>query len=212
MRSSSKLLLLVTLASFVYGCAATPPVKTAPAPVGDTAQPGTCDVSQSTLLQEADRRAAPYSLQQHLTKNFADRRVSWLMKDGAYQSYVVKTNAKRFGRCNDAGCFLFVAPASVIHDAVTASMKDGRHDAAALGKALGLPATNFEGTLRMMTLDLNAAAACVRLPVESDPGVWKCQSAEDRDCFKFGGYTSGGVPELMVINAPVEKTQVEEVP
>jgi len=29
--------------------------------------------------------------------------------------------------------------------------------------------------------------------------------------FKCGGYTSGGVPELMVINAPVDQTTIEEV-
>ena len=53
---------------------------------------------------------------------------------------------------------------------------------------------------------------CVRLPVDSDPGVWKCTSAEDKDCFKFGGYTSGGVPEMMVINAPVDQAAVTEIP
>jgi hypothetical protein len=48
--------------------------------------------------------------------------------------------------------------------------------------------------------------------LDSDPGVWKCTSPEDKDCFKFGGYTSGGVPEVMVINAPVAAAQIEEVP
>jgi hypothetical protein len=32
-----------------------------------------------------------------------------------------------------------------------------------------------------------------------------------RSRHQFGGYTSGGVPELMVINAPVDKTTIEEV-
>ena len=107
--------------------------------------------------------------------------------------------------------YLFGAPAAVIHDAVEKSMKDGKHDPAAIGKALGLPAANFEGPLRMMTLDIDDVATCVRLPVDEDPGVWKCQTPEDQDCFKFGGYTSGGVPEIMVINAPVEKTAIQEV-
>jgi len=30
--------------------------------------------------------------------------------------------------------------------------------------------------------------------------VRKCQTAHDTDCFKLGGYTSAGVPEVMVIN------------
>jgi hypothetical protein len=171
-----------------------------------------CDATQAQLSREADQRASPWSIEKHLARNFPDRKVSWLMKESAYQSFVVETNAKNFGRCNDSGCYLFAAPAAVIRGAVQASMHGGKHDAAALGKALGLPATSFEGPLRMMTLDLDATGVCVRLPVESDPGVWKCSTPEDTDCFKFGGYTSGGVPEVMVINAPVAQAQVEQVP
>jgi hypothetical protein len=171
-----------------------------------------CDATQAQISRDADQQASPWNIEQHLAKNFPERKVSWLMKESAYQSFVVETNAKNFGRCNDSGCYLFAAPASVIRDAVRTSMVDGKHDPAALGKALGLPAKNFEGPLRMMTLDLDAARVCARLPVESDPGVWKCTTPEDKDCFKFGGYTSGGVPELMVINAPVPQAQVEQVP
>lgn len=188
-------------------------VKQQPAvpPVNQGELANHCDAAQAAFLQEGDQRAAPYSVAEHLRKNFTDHKVSWLMKDGAYQKFIVQTQAKNFGRCNDSGCYLFVAPAAVIHDAVKQSMSAGKHDPAVIGKALGLPAANFEGPLRMMTLDLNNAATCARLPVDSDPGVWKCQSDADKDCFKFGGYTSGGVPELMVVGAPVDKAQVEEV-
>ena len=72
-------------------------------------------------------------------------------------------------------------------------------------------ASRHEYAERMMTIDLAATKSCVRLPVDEDPGVWKCQSEEDKDCFKFGGYTSGGVPELMVINAPVDQATVREI-
>ncbi len=188
------------------GCALIRPAPTRP-PLAER-----CDATQARISREADQRATPWNIEQHLAKNFPDHKVSWLMKESAYQSYVVQTNAKNFGRCNDTGCYLFAAPATVIQDAVRASMKDGQHDPAVLGQALGLPARNFEGTLRMMTLDLDAAGVCVRLPVESDPGVWKCTSPEDKDCFKFGGYTSGGVPEVMVLNAPVSRARTEEVP
>ena len=192
----------------VIGCAGTQkPVQPAPAP----AAASTCDEHQIAILHEADTRAAPWSLAQHLAKNFPDGQVSWLMKDASYQNFVVKPAAKNWGRCDDTGCYVFVAPAAVIHAAVTQSMHDGHHDPAALGKALGLPAANFEGSLRMMTFDTSKVGACVRLPVDTDPGVWKCKSLEDTDCFKFGGYTSGGVPELMVINAPVDQTTIEEV-
>jgi hypothetical protein len=167
---------------------------------------------QAEILREADARATPWSTAQHLAKNFPDGRVAWLMKDASYQSFVVKTAATKWGRCNDTGCYVFTAPATVIHAAVAQSMTDGHHDPAVLGKALGLPADNFEGPLRMMTLDLTKAGSCARLPVDADPGVWACKTAADTDCFKFGGYTSGGVAELMVIDAPVAETMVEGVP
>ncbi len=188
------------------GCATTQPAVSQPASAER------CDAAQAQISREADQQASPWNIEQHLAKNFPDGKVSWLMKESAYQSFVVETNAKNFGRCNDTGCYLFAAPTPVIQNAVNASMTNGAHDPAALGKALGLPAKNFEGPLRMMTLDLDAAGVCVRLPVENDPGVWKCTSPEDTDCFKFGGYTSGGVPEVMVINAPVAQAQVDQVP
>lgn len=189
--------------------AVVPPTEPAPA-----VSTGTCDEKQAAISKEADERAKPYGITEHLTKNFSDMKVSWLMKETPYQNFVVKTAAKNFGRCDDTGCYLFAAPTAVIEKAVNDSLKDGKHDPAVIGEALGLPAKNFEGPLRMMTLDLDddAPGACARLPVDADPGVWKCQSEEDKDCFKFGGYTSGNVPEIMVINAPVEKAVVKEIP
>ncbi|MCX4242280.1 hypothetical protein [Paraliomyxa miuraensis] len=194
----------------------------APEPIAaDPAQPsapiaavstGTCDEKQAATSKEADERAKPYGIVEHLQKNFPDMKVSWLMKETPYQNFVVETGATNFGRCDDTGCYLFAAPTKVIEEAVTKSMNGDVHDPAVIGQALGLPAKNFEGPLRMMTLDLHDAPdACVRLPVDSDPGVWKCQSEEDTDCFKFGGYTSGNVPEVMVINAPVDKAAVKEI-
>lgn len=172
---------------------------------------GTCDERQTRISAEADARARPWSIEKHLIKNFPDMKVSWLMKEGPYQDYVVKPNAAKFGRCDDTGCYLFAAPTAVIEAAVQRSMTGDAHDPAVLGTALGLPAKNFEGSLRMMTLDLRAAGSCVRLPVDSDPGVWTCKSAEDRDCFKFGGYTSGNLPEVMVIDAPVDRVEVRTI-
>lgn len=172
--------------------------------------PGACDEAQTKISADADTRAAPWGIAKHLEKNFPDLKVSWLMKETPYQNFVVKTAAQNFGRCDDAGCYLFAAPTAVIDDAVKKSLKGDTHDPAILGEALGLPAKNFEGPLRMMTIDLKDVG-CVRLPVDEDPGVWKCQTPEDRDCFKFGGYTSGGIPEVMVINAPVDKAEVKEI-
>ena len=67
-----------------------------------------CDAQQKAISQAADTRASPYSIDQHVEKNFKDRKVSWLMTDSAYQKFIVQTGAKNFGRCNDSGCFLFV--------------------------------------------------------------------------------------------------------
>jgi hypothetical protein len=197
----------------MIGCAGAPrpvaqPPTAAPPPA---AEPSSCDAHQAAISHDADTRAAPWSIAQHLAKNFPDGRVSWLMKEASYQTFVVTPAASKWGRCDDTGCYVFVAPAAVIHDAVTHAMADGHHDPAALGKALGLPAANFDGPLRMMTLDIGKEATCVRLPVDSDPGAWKCQTPQDTDCFKFGGYTSGGVPELMAIDAPVDRTAIEQV-
>ena len=197
---------------FLIGCAGSHKPVTTPEQPPAPQVGAACDVHQAEILKEADTRAQPFSTAQHLAKNFSDGKISWLMKDSAYQSYVVKPSAKDWGRCNDTGCYVFTAPAAKIHDAVAQSMVNGHHDPAVIGKALGLPAANFEGTLRMMTFDMTKDPVCARLPVDSDPGVWACKTPEDTDCFKFGGYTSGGVPELMVINAAVGQTTIEEVP
>ncbi|HVG57012.1 MAG TPA: hypothetical protein VNA24_00550 [Hyalangium sp.] len=198
---------LLLWALLVVGCKHAEPVVATPTPAL-----AACDARQAEISKEADQLAQPWSIEQHLAKNFPDLKVSWLMPEGLYQKYVVQTAAKNFGRCDDTACYLFAAPSAVIQEAVNKSMTGGTHAPDVLGQALGLPAKNFEGPLRMMTLDLNASGTCARLPVDSDPGVWKCQTPEDKDCFKFGGYTSGGVPEVMVINAPVAQTTVTEIP
>lgn len=203
----------ISIVVMVIGCGGARPTPVQPQPPEEP--PATalaCDARQAEISREADTRAAPWSIAQHLAKNFPDGRIAWLMPDDKYQQYIVTPGAQKWGRCNDTGCFLFVSPAAVIHTAVEQATSNGAHDPAALGKALGLPAANFQGTLRMMTLDLDEVSACARLPVDADPGVWPCKTAEDTDCFKFGGYTSGGLPELMVIDAPVDRTTIVEVP
>ena len=213
--SAGTILLVVAMLGCGGGARPTPRAPT-PTPVPTPATPApaaaACDLRQGEILREADALAAPWSTAQHLARNFPDGRVAWLMKAASYTKYVVELDASRWGRCDDTGCYVFVAPAAVIHAAVERSMADGRHDPAVLGQALGLPAANFDGPLRMMTLDLDDVAACARLPVERDPGVWKCASAEDTACFAFGGYTSGGIPELIVIDAPVAGTTITPVP
>ncbi len=203
MRRFSHVFLLL-IAILAAGCAHQPLVV--PALSADR-----CDAKQAAISRDADARAGTWDIERHLARNFQDGHVSWLMRECDYQRFIVETRARFFGRC-DGTCYLLAAPTAVVKAAVRVSMRGDHHDAAALGTALGLPARNFEGELRMMTLDLRAARVCARLPVESDPGVFACATPEDHDCFKFGGYTSGGIPEVMIINAPVADTAVERVP
>lgn len=231
--------LLPLLLAVAVGCGGgpepAPREPTTPPPPARAA--AACDATQAAISRDADARARPWSIARHLAKHFPDGRISWLMPEAKYQEYVVKPAARKWGRCTRAAsattasdspasatppsdtpasdttrCYLFAAPAAILHDLVQRSMRDGRHDPAALGKALGLPAASLEGPLRLMTLDLDDAGTCVRLPVDADPGAWKCTTAADTDCFRFGGYTSGGVPELMVLDAPVDRTAIEAVP
>lgn len=180
-------------------------------PAAPTVSAGDCDETQAAISKVADEQAAPYGILAHLEKNFPDMKISWLMPEPIYDKFVVQTSAKNFGRCNDTACYQFAAPTAVIEAAVEQSLTADGHDSAKLGEALGLPADNMKGPLRMITIDLAATKSCVRLPVGEDPGVWKCKSPDDTDCFKFGGYTSGGVPELMVINAPVDQATIREI-
>src|SRR5688500_14656579 len=100
---------------FLIGCAgASTPVAQPVAPPTATVPAASCDTRQADILREADARATPWSTAQHLAKNFPDGRVAWLMKDASYQSFVVKTAAPKWGRCNDTGCYVFAAPATVI--------------------------------------------------------------------------------------------------
>src|SRR4051812_36001211 len=148
----------------LVGCATGPKPATSTTPSTSPQTPpaaaSSCDAHQAEISSEADTRATPWNVTQHLAKNFPDGQVSWLMKDAGYQNYVVKTAAKNWGRCDDTGCYVFVAPAAVIHNAVAQSMSSGHHDPALIGKALGLPAANFEGPLRMMTLDTAKVSVC----------------------------------------------------
>lgn len=181
-------------------------------PPSANSPPSQCDAAQQRISQEADQRAATWSFAQHKGKHFADHRVAWLMPEAVFQKYIVDAKATYFGRCKDGACYQFAAPTSTIQQAVSESMKDGKHDPAVLGQRLGLPARNFEGPLRLVIVDLDGPGVCGRLPVDEDPGVWKCTTPQDKDCFKFGGYTSGGLPEVMVINAPVGQAKIEQIP
>jgi hypothetical protein len=210
---------LAVVATVVTGCGGAQPAGPSPAQIPPGAAPA-CDAYQAAISRDADERAErehkpPFA--QHLATSFPDGRVSWLMREADYQRYVVgPPAATKWGRCNRRGdtCYVFAAPAAVIRAKVQESMTDGRHDPARLGQALGLPEKNLEGPLRMMTLDLDEAGTCARLPVCTDLGARECSArgAQDEGCFQFGGYTTGGVAEIMVINAPVAQTRIEVVP
>ncbi|HWO20879.1 MAG TPA: hypothetical protein VNO30_19065 [Kofleriaceae bacterium] len=206
---------LVLLAA-VTGCGPKPPPE-GPQP---SAGVSICDAYQAAISRDADERVqgdkydSTVPIAQHLATSFPDGRASWLMKEADYQKYVVSPGAKKWGRCNKSGdtCYVFAAPAGALGEKVKQSMTGDRHDPVKLGEALGLPAERFEGPLRLMTLDFGKARTCARLPVCTDPGAYECKSAEDKECFKFGGFTAGGAPEIMLINAPVAETQIDAIP
>jgi hypothetical protein len=102
---------LLLSALLVAGCKHAEPAVATPAPVPALQA---CDTRQAAISKEADQRAHPWSIKQHLAKNFPNMKVSWLMPEGLYQKYVVQPGAKNFGRCDDTGCYLFAAPAAVI--------------------------------------------------------------------------------------------------
>lgn len=180
---------------------------------------GECSLEQSELSQEADARAAPYGIDRHLAEQFPDRRASWLMKDADFERYVHRPGATKYGRCfPSSGCHQFAAPTPVIRNAIARSVvvhRDGsHHDPKILANALGLQPDNMTGPLRLMTLDLKRHPTCTRLPVESDPGALNCdhhQHPAESACFRFGGFTSGGIPEVMLIDAPVKGTRVQKI-
>jgi hypothetical protein len=183
--------------------AGTPPPAPPPATATLAAPvPNHCDAEQAKIRTEADRRAGPRGVQTHLAEHFKDGKVSWLMKLCDYQTYVAQKNAPYFGRPLGANQYLFAGPTADMKKAVADASSGGKHDPAKLAKSLGLSPDNMKGPLIMLTLDLSTAGACVRLPVETDPGAKACCAAGEDDCFKFGGRTSGGMPEVMIINAP----------
>jgi hypothetical protein len=161
-----------------------------------------CDAEQAKIRTEADRRAGPRGIQTHLAAHFKDGKASWLMKLCDYQTYVAQKNAPYFGRPLGANQYLFAGPTADMKKAVADASSGGKHDPVKLAKSLGLSPDNMQGPLIMLTLDLSTAGACVRLPVETDPGAKPCCATREDDCFKFGGRTSGGMPEVMIINAP----------
>lgn len=175
--------------------------------------PGDCSPQQSKISSEADARAAPYGIDRHLTKNFPDHRASWLMKEADFERYVRRPHATEFGRClPSAGCHQFAAPAPLMRNAIARSdTGHGSHDPKILAQSLGLQPDNMTGPLRLMTLDYIRHPTCVRLPVESDPGALNCDHLSDSACFRFGGFTTGGVPEVMLIDAPVKGTRVRKI-
>lgn len=199
--------------ALAVGCGGAPPPPAHEAPAAS----GHCDATQARISREADERVRSSTrtgagFERHVATNFVDHKVSWLMREDAYQKFVVQPNAQFFGRCDKGHCYQFAAPAATIRKIVADATRDGKHDPAAMASALGLPPSSFEGTVKMVTLDLDAAGVCARLPVEDDPGSWKCKGPDDKACFQFGGFTSGGVPEAMLIDAPVAKAAIETIP
>ena len=190
------------------GCGGT---QTPPQPPAATSA---CSAEQVGISRNADELAAKAGdagITEHLDKNFPGGLVAWVIPEEKYKDYILKPPAKKWGRpsASESYQFQFAGPIAVVRAKVNQTTTEDRH---VLEEALGVTSGNLKGPIRLVTLDVRKSGVCVRLPTSEDPGATKCTTAEQKDCFKFGGFTSGGVPEIMIIDAPVDRTIDEPVP
>lgn len=152
------------------------------------------DVSKCSREQQAIAKqieAADHkSALAHVKANFTPKG-SYLVNDSTYQNYV--KGKTKLGRPQGADSYLFVAGGKFIDGVLRAAKKaDGTTDFGVIEHKLGLPPNTYPPTGGLWRVDVNVPISCYRLPRASDPGA--------NPQFKAGGFTSGGVPEILVLN------------
>ena len=154
------------------------------------------------------------TLKNHLATYFSDNAVAFFMPATFFNP-----DHRFFGRMENSEFFQFVLPLdTMLHafDQAVVKRKAGTFTIKAeiFGELLGLPLSNFKWNIENKTLhrlitcrvDSLKDDLCVRMPMHDDPGVWKCSKGTwDEQCFKFGGFTSGKLPELVIVNLPYNK-------
>eukprot|EP00727_Mastigamoeba_balamuthi_P009227 m51a1_g4927 hypothetical protein (229) ;mRNA; r:256321-257588 len=181
----------------------------------------TCDTEQDMLRVYGDKRAMEMKADNastHFSKYFTGS-ASFAIKTSAWRKYyspeTAQNPAEFFGRTSDVaglkGVHQFVAPTSEFQDAIDRCSGSGSTTAncteatKSLFQRLGIP--DHDETFYVVTIDTTATPLCYRLPMEADPGAGHCVGVPDERCFKFGGFTSGGAPEILLISAPVKATR-----
>lgn len=130
------------------------------------------------------------SADEHVAKHFTPKG-SYLLSDANYQRFA-KGKAK-LGRDSGGDTFLFVAGGKFIDGVIAAAKKaDGTIDFAVVDKKLGFDPGTFPPAGGLWRVDINVKNSCYRLAKADDPGA--------NAHFKPGGFTSGGVPEVLVLN------------
>jgi len=148
-----------------------------------------CSPAQRRIAAQVEASAGK-SARAHVQRHFTPKG-SYLVTDYVYQNFV--KGKPKLGRPSGADSFLFVAGGKFIDGVLRAARKpDGTTDFAVIEKKLGLPSGTYKPDGGLWRVDVNVPISCYRLPKADDPGA--------NSDFKPGGFTSGGVPEILVIN------------
>jgi hypothetical protein len=131
----------------------------------------------------------------HVAKHFSPHG-SYLVNDYVYNNFV--KGKARLGRPQGDHSYLFVAGSTFISGVLKAAQKpDGTTDFTVIEHKLGLPAGTYKADGGLWRIDVDVKSGCYRMPKADDPGA--------NSDFKAGGFTSGGVPEILVINGKLAK-------
>ena len=132
----------------------------------------------------------------HVAKHFSPHG-SYLVNDYVYENFV--KGKPKLGRPVDGHSYLFVASSKTITDVLKAAKKpDGTTDYTVIELKLGLPGGTYKPDGGLWRVDVDVKSGCYRLPKHDDPGA--------NSDFKPGGFTSGGVPEILAIDAKEAKS------
>ena len=131
----------------------------------------------------------------HVARHFSPHG-SYLVNDYVHNNFV--KGKARVGRPQGDHSYLFVAGSTFISGVLKAAKKaDGTTDYAVIEHKLGLPSGTYKADGGLWRIDVDVKSGCYRMPKANDPGA--------NSDFKAGGFTSGGVPEILVINGKVAK-------
>ncbi len=159
------------------------------------------DIARCSKPQQAIAKAVETATHKnalaHVKANFTPKG-SYLVNDYVYQNFV--KGKPKLGRPDGGDSYLFVAGGKFIDGVLRAAKKaDGTYDFTIIEHKLGLPPATYKPDGGLWRIDVNVPISCYRLPRAADPGA--------NSDFKPGGFTSGGVPEILVLNGRASHAQ-----